>query len=240
MVEDSLLLISEKSSVPELKWAVPDSMGIPPDQLCLRLDFFHQAIQMTEFDEEITRTRMVSAYDIALALSNELNMGSGILPENTIWWKPSKGGAVYAVYVPPGIRRLAYQTNIKDPTKRYNVPMPPLIFLCSSGREPWVYAVKEWPKAESAEVYKAPLLNIFENGKTCPGSNKYPVDSQGIIREFFISFFTNAADVSRRSKKYQKNVLELWKDLDKNGAKNFPMDDLVYQGTVKDLLMLNI
>ncbi|GAI49377.1 unnamed protein product, partial [marine sediment metagenome] len=61
-------------------WAVPEELGIPPDPLRLRLDFHHQAVEMTFFEGETVTSKVVSAMDVAHALASELSFGSGLLP----------------------------------------------------------------------------------------------------------------------------------------------------------------
>jgi len=59
-----------------------------------------------------------------------------------------------------------------------------------------------------------------------------------VVQSFFISFFSATADLSQRSKKYPKNVIQLWKYLD--GKKKFPSDDLVEHGTISDLMTMEM
>jgi len=221
-----------------LKWAVPAELGIPPDPLRIRLDFHHQALTLTEFDGDLVNTRVVSAYEVAQALASELNLASGLLPENTLWWKNSRSGPIYAVYVAPGIYKVAVQVDPKKPARRYTIPLPGLIFLCIPGQEPWVYAVKKKPRSESDPVFAAPLLNIFANGRSCPGSNQYPEKVEKIIEMYFLSFFTRAAEYRGRSRKYPLDIEQLRKELDKKPR--YPLEDLVQIGTVKNLIELGI
>jgi len=86
-------------------WCVPKELGIPVDSLRLRVDFFHQSTTLTSFDGDTVTTRQVDAMDIAHALSRELAVGTGLLPENTLWWLNSRDGQVYAIYVEPKIRK---------------------------------------------------------------------------------------------------------------------------------------
>src|SRR4030066_1240995 len=112
-----------------LNWAVPEELGGPPDTLRLRLDFFHQAVEMTIFDGETIVTRIVSAFDVATTLATSLSYGTGLLPENTLWWQNTKGGAVWALYEPPRIRKVAMLLEADKPPARFTIPMPGLIFL---------------------------------------------------------------------------------------------------------------
>lgn len=223
---------------PAFSWALPKELGIPPDPLRLRLDFHHQATVLTIFQGDTVITKPVDAMDVAHALASDLSFGSGLLPDDTIWWQNTRGGPVFAIYVEPKIRTLALQVSMKKPPKRFTIPLPGFIFLCSPGQPPSVFAVKKKPTKESDTVFKAPLANIFNDGRSCPGSNKYPARVADIVQSFFISFFSQTADLRNRSKKFPDNVLALWKDLD--GKKKFPFDDLVKHGTVSDLMVMEM
>ncbi|KKL87467.1 hypothetical protein LCGC14_1934420 [marine sediment metagenome] len=223
---------------PAFNWAVPEELGIPADQLRLRLDFFHQATEMTYFEDETVTSKIVSALDVAHALASELSFGSGLLPPGTIWWRNTNNGAVVALYVEKHIRQVALQLDIKKEPRRYKIPMPGLIFLCQPGETPWVFAVKHKPKKETDIVYRAPLANIHANGRSCAGTHKYPTRLENMVESFFISFFSATADLHNRSKQFPENVIHLWEFL--NGKKKYPLADLVEHGTISDLLNMGM
>lgn len=204
----------------------------------LRLDFYHQAVEMTFYEDETVTSKVVSAMDVAHALASELTFGSGLLPPNALWWRSTRSGQIVAIYEAPRTRILAMQTDIKKPPKRYNIPLPGLIFLCQPGVPPWVFAVKKKPTKETDVVYAAPVANVFSNGRTCPGSHKYPNRVADMVESFFTSFFSPTAHLHGRSIKFPQNVIHLWEFLDKK--KRFPADDLVKLGTVRDLLDMEI
>ena len=216
------------------RWAVPEELGIPPDALRLRLDFHHQAVEMTFFEGDIATSKPVSAMDVAHALASELSFGSGLLPPGSIWWRNTRSGTVVALYVEKHIRQLALQTDIKKPPRRYKVPMPGLIFLCRPGIAPWVFAVKRKPTKETDIVYRAPLANIHANGRSCAGTHKYPTRLEDMVQSFFTSFFSATADLHNRSKQFPGNVIHLWEFL--NDKKKYPLADLVEHGTISDLM----
>jgi len=228
-------LPNDDNKTPVLIWVVPKELGIPADPLRLRLDFHHQATVMTYFENnDVVTTKVVDAMDCAHALASDLTFGTGLLPENTLWWNNDRDGPIFALYVEPKIRKLALQEDIAKPPIRYTTPLPGFIFLCKVGTAPWVYAVKKRPTKKNDEVFKAPLANIFANGRSCPGSNKYPDSIGDVVESFFTSFFTAAANLEGRSKRYPKNILFLWKDLD--SKKNFPLEDLMPHGIISDLM----
>lgn len=219
-------------------WAVPPSLGIPPDPLRMRVDFHHQAVVMTFFKGETATSKVVSAMDIAHALASELSFGSGLLPDGALWWRNTRSGTVIALYVEPQVRQLTLQEYVEKPPRRFKVPLPGLIFLCRPGMSPWVFAVKKKPTKETNIVYKAPLANIFHTGRACPGSHRFPTRVNEIVQSFFISFFSATADLSHRSVKFPRNVIDLWVYLDKK--KRFPKADLVEQCTVRDLMEMEV
>jgi len=189
---------------------------------------------MTLFDPETVERRIVSAMDVSHALASELSFGSGLLPPQTLWWENTRNGPLFALYDEPKVRKLALQESVNDPPRRFTIPLPGLIFLCSPGKPPWVFAVKKKPTKEMDNVYKAPLCNVYADGRSCPGNHRYPTRVADIVDSFFISFFSSAADVHNRSVKFPNNVIRLWEYLDKK--KRFPNDDLVKHGKVKDLM----
>jgi hypothetical protein len=227
-------MAEEKNKAPTISWAVPKELGIPPDTLRLRIDFFHQATELTYFQGDTTIKKMVDAMDIAHALARELNFNTGLLPENTLWWVNSREGQIFAIYVEPKVRRLALQTDLDKPVQRFNIPLPGFIFLCSPGKAPWVVACTSRPTKETDIIYHSPLLNIYRNGRSCGGSQKYTERPLDIIHSFFISFFTAEGDTQDRSKKYPKSVIQLWKFLD--GKEKYPIEDLIPFGMVSDLM----
>lgn len=220
------------------EWAVPVELGIPPDPLRLRLDFHHQAVVMTNFRGETITRKVVSAMDVAHSLASELSFSTGLLPDRTLWWRNTRGGPVLALYVEPQVRILALQHDVGQPPRRFKLPLPGFIFLCRPGTPPWVYAVKKKPTKLTDTVYKAPLANIFSNGRTCPGSHEYPPRIADIVESFFRSFFTATADLQKRSNKFSGNIISLWAHLDKK--KHFPKEDLVAHGTVRDLIEMEM
>lgn len=219
-------------------WAVPEELGIPPDPLRLRLDFHHQAVEMTFFEGETVTSKVVSAMDVAHALASELSFGSGLLPPGSIWWRNTRSGTVVALYVEKHIRQVALQTDIKKAPRRYKVPMPGLIFLCQPGIPPWVFAVKNKPKKETDIVYRAPLANIHANGRSCAGTHTFPTRLEDMVESFFISFFSATADLRDRSKQFPENVIHLWEFL--NGKKKYPLADLVEHGKISDLMNMGM
>ncbi len=234
------MVIAEKKKVPAVdkafSWAVPEELHVPADPLRCRLDFHHQAVVMTLFEGDGVENRIVSAHDVAHALASDLSFGTGLLPPGTIWWQNTRNGPLFALYVDPKPHRLALQEVAGQPPRRFLLPLPGLIFLCSPGRPPWVFAVRRKPTKETDIVYRAPLCNVFADGRTCPGNHIYPNRVADIPESFFVSFFSAAGELRNCSQRFPDNVIRLWESLD--GKKKYPLDDLVKHGTVQDLMVM--
>lgn len=218
------------------RWAVAESLKVPPDELRCRLDFHHQAVVMTLFDGDLVDTKIVSALDVSHALASELTFGTGLLPSNTLWWSNTRRGPIFALYEEPKIRKCALLEDATKPPRRFTLPMPGFIFLCTPGQTPWVFAVKKRPTKETDAVFKAPLCNILDNGRSCPGTHKYPNRVADIPNSFFTAFYTATAELKDRSNMFPNNIVGLWEHLD--NKKRFPRGDLVKLGTVRDLMMM--
>jgi len=216
------------------QWALPAELEVPPDELKCRLDFYRDAIILYLLDGGIITTRMVSARDITMALLREVPLDSGLLPKDTLWWMQGKNGVEVALWRPPKVWPVALVTEPLKPPRRLKLPMPGLIFVCSPGRPPRVYAAKRRPVNLRTAIYHAPLFNIFTNGSTCPGTHKFPEKIGEIPESFFTSFFSPEASSRGRSKKYPDALIKLWDELD--GKKRYPTKDLVALGKVEDIM----
>ena len=200
-----------------------------PDPLKVRLDFYETTVVAHFCGDGVITTRVVSARDVALAMLGETNLISGLLPRDTLCWGPGQ----VALWVDPHVWPIALMTEPFKPARRFKLPMPGLIFICRPGQAPRVYAAKRRPQNMNALVYHAPFFNTYRDGRTCAGTNKYPTKMEDIPKSFFTSFFTPVLDQSSRSKKYPKDLMKLWTELD--GKKKYPLDDLVPFGPLRDV-----
>jgi hypothetical protein len=216
------------------QWALPESLEVPPDELRARLDFYQSSIILYLIENGVITTKIVSARDVALAFLREVPLGSGLLPKDALWWRQGKEGIEVALWRPPKVWPIALQLKPFELPRRFRLPMPGLIFICSPGRAPKVYAAKRRPMSIEDTIYNAPLFNVFNDGRTCAGTHKYPSNIGEIPESFMVSFFTMEAQYQKRSNKYPNNLLKLWEELD--GRKRYPLGDLVPFGNIEDLL----
>jgi hypothetical protein len=217
-----------------LQWALPPGLDIPPDELKLRLDFYSQAIVMHVIEDGVIHAKVVSAEDISRVLARQIGVSSGFLPPDTIWWRQLPGGPQVAIWRRPQVTRVALQEELFQPATRYILPMPGLLFLCSPGRPPWLWAVKRRPSSPDDLLYQAPCFNVFASGESCPGTHRYSQDVSQHPQEFFTAFFTRAANTQGRSHSHPTDLKALWEELD--GRKRYPNDDLVQFGRLSQVM----
>ena len=174
--------------------------------------------------------RTVSADAIANVFTQHLGFSSGLLPQEALWWNQGETGQVVALWRPPQVWSMALQREAFKPPARLRLPMPGLVFVCSPGRAPWVYAALGRPTDPEQLLFRAPAFNVFRDGRVCPGSHRFPEEVDLIPEGFFQSFFSLTGDTRDRSKKRPDNLQALWEELD--GTTVYPTEDLVPQCTV--------
>lgn len=113
------------------------------------------------------------------------------------------------------------------------VPMPGLVLARkskNSGINYYAVAVKRRPQPGS-KIYKAPLPNTQSSSGICWGSvNRPPVEQLANMNEDWIQFLGsafNSHSVNSKSIRFDDDIRDLLKHLDKKKAKKYPMKDLV-------------
>ena len=219
------------------QWSLPGPAAAPKDDLKLQLEVYGETILLRGFDGDSTWVRTVSADEIANVFTQHLGFSSGLLPQDAVWWNQGETGQVVALWRPPQVWPVALQREAFKPPARLRLPMPGLVFVCSPGRAPWVYAAAERPTDAEQQLFRAPAFNVFGDGRVCPGSHRFP-EEEGLIPEgFFQSYFSLTGDSRDRSKKHPDNLVELWEEID--GKTEYPMEDLVPQCTVAQAMAVS-
>ena len=219
------------------QWSLPGRDDLPRDQLQAQLEVYGETILLRGFQGDSTWVRTVSADEIANVFIRHLGFSSGLLPQEALWWNQGDTGQVVALWRPPQVWPVALQREAFQPPARLRLPMPGLVFVCSPGRAPWVYAALERPSHAEQQLYRAPAFNVFRDGRVCPGSHRFPEDASLIPESFFRSFFSLTGDTKDRSRKHPDNLQDLWEELD--GKSDYPVEDLVPQCAVAHAMALS-
>ena len=219
------------------RWSLPGIDEAPRDALRLQLEVYEETVLLRGFDADLAWVRTVSADAVAHAVTRHLGFSSGLLPQDALWWQQGETGQVVALWRPPRVWAVALQREAFKPPARLRLPMPGLVFVCSPGRAPWVYAATSRPADPDQHLYRMPAFNVFRDGRVCPGSHTFPEDVGQIPESFFRSFFSGTGDTRDRSKKHADNLHALWEELD--GKTEYPLEDLVPQCTVAQAMAVS-
>ena len=212
------------------QWSLPGPATAPKDDLKLQLEVYAETILLRGFENDSAWVRTVSADEIANVFMQHLGFSSGLLPDQALWWNQGETGHAVALWRPPQVWPVALQQEAFKPPVRLRIPMPGLVFVCSPGRAPWVYAALSRPNDPEQQLFRAPAFNVFGDGRVCPGSHRFPEEVGLIPESFFRSFFSLTGDSRDRSKKHPDNLQDLWEEID--GKTEYPVEDLVPQCTV--------
>lgn len=223
----------------EPKWtlAVPPQLDIGEDQLLLRIDIHKETVLLHSFDGPMNRIKLVDPDDVVQALTSSLQVSSGLLPPDTLWWSNTSSGPIYGLWCPGRVRVLALRKQTLEEPSRYSMPVPGCVFVVQPGLPPWVFAAKGRPTKPKDRLYRAPFFNVFADGRVCSGTQKWSVSPQDIPQEFFTSFFSKEASYGGRSQLYPQDLEVRWETL--VGEKTYPMDDLVEHSTLAKVMGLS-
>ena len=219
------------------QWSLPGPADMPRDHLQMQMEIYRETILLRGLENDSTWVRTVSADEIANALTRHLGFSSGLLPQDALWWNQGETGQVVALWRPPQVWSVALQREAFKPPARLRLPMPGLVFVCSPGRAPWVYAALGRPTDPEQQLFRAPAFNVFGDGRVCPGSHRFPEEVGLIPESFFQSYFSLTGDTRTRSKKHLDNLLALWEEI--NGKNEYPTEDLVPQCTVAHAMVVS-
>ena len=218
------------SDAEKTEWSLPGPADAARDELQMQLEVYKETIMLRGFESDSNWVRTVSADAIANVFTQHLGSSSGLLPQEALWWNQGETGQVVALWRPPQVWSVALQREAFKPPARLRLPMPGLVFVCSPGRAPWVYAATGRPTDPEQILFRAPAFNVFRDGRVCPGSHRFPEEVGLMPESFFRSFFSLTGDTRERSKRHPDNLQALWEELD--GKTEYPVEDLVPQCSV--------
>ncbi len=205
----------------------------------LRLDFYSTNILMSQWEADGRfSTYPVSIHDVVTACTS-VEMSSGLLPPNTLFWRQQANLTMLGIYVPA--RRWRVQTDERS----YHIHPPPFVFV-GHGTSYKIVAIKKrpalslskLPSGEHHRLYHAPCPNVHASGSICPGNTPFPVCSSKTIEtalQLFLEGSAFNADLSgNKCQSHANDVRQLWAKLD--GKKRFPLKELLpAQQTLRNL-----
>ena len=220
--------------------ALPRDVQVEADELQLRVDFHEESVVVHDFAAchggTGVRSKAVSALDVAHALARELDLATGLLPPDTLWWAQSGAGARVAIWRPPQVTPLRVRETYGAKPRQRRLPMPGLVFVClPGGQAPYVFAARERPRTVEDQLFHCPTFNVFTSGRICVGTHVFPTDPAAVPVAFFASYFSVTGDTATgKSRRHPESIGRLWDEVDGKAA--YPVADLVPQLTVADAM----
>ena len=204
---------------PQIRWNDDDYA-----RLEARLDLYTDFIVLSKFFAgEVSEKYVVDPVEVAAALAG-VDLGSGLLPENCLFWSKRDGWERLGLYLPPRTWLVA----VRNEAQAWRIPLPGLVFIGHEYNYS-LWAVAERPTGGQTPLYLAPCPNVSLAG-VCRGNAPFPrAGTQTIWQaaEVFFSSKFNRDLSNSKSKAYPVCVLDQWRALNQTGAESYPMEDLV-------------
>lgn len=197
-------------------------------KLTHRLDCYESGLILTKYEGNEISKRHVHGQQLLNIFRQSLDTNTPLLPEGTVHFRNTRDGPIYTIWVRPQVWPVTVVLGALSAPESLRVPLPGLLFTCMGSRPPQIFAALERPKTGDDAIYRAPLLNCFENGTSCPGNHVFPSQPDKIPQSFFESRFTPHQGTGMLSS-HEDSILKLWRELD--GKRKFPKESLRYHGT---------
>lgn len=217
--------------LPQVEWKDREYASLK-----MRLDLFDDQVIATKYNKgQALPPFVVDPEELATRLSG-LDITTGLLPRNCLFWQKRGGQERLAVYVPPQV----WFVQVAG-LGGLGVPLPGLVFM-GHGLNYAMYAVKGhgngWTPPGDTSLFVAPVPNLSSN--VCRGNVPFPQASTTTIWRAVAAFFESGFNdhlSNGKSKKYPDGILRMWQVLDRAKATSYPEYDLVPANkTVEELL----
>ena len=214
------------------EWSLPGPDEMPKDRLNLQLEVYEETLLLRGFEGESTWVRTVSADEIANVFTQHLGFSSGLLPPEALWWNQGETGQIGGpLAAASGLVRWPCNGRRSGPPHGSGFPMPGLVFVCSPGRAPWVYAAQEQAeRPRAAPIPDARLQRLFRRTglpRKPPVPGGCRTDTRVLLPVLLLPHRETAGTARTSTPKTCKT---LWEELD--GKTEYPMEDLVPHCTV--------
>lgn len=213
---------------PNLRWGDDEYAALQG-----RLDLFSDFIVLSKYRAgQATEQYVVDPTELAAAIT-DLDLNSGLLPRDCLFWGKRHGADRLGIYLPPQVWPVVVrgEPSTLSPSggagPAWRVPLPGLIFI-GHQYDYALWAVTERPADTGAPLYLAPCPNVSQQG-VCRGNAPFPKAGPATIWQAVEVFFGSKfnQDLSNgKSRAHPDNILNQWRALHLAGADSYPLDDL--------------
>jgi PRTRC genetic system protein B len=177
--------------------------------------------------------KLVSSHSVKAAFSHE-PIDSGWLSSGIVRWGIGKSGNWVVKFVPPALHTLSFEE-----ADFLSLPLPGLVFL-GYGFQYYIFCIAESSFNPEAEVFTAPLPNVYPDGRICFGSTVPPACTPEEIDRVWKMFITsnfNSHLGSVKSKSYPDNIKTKLSQIATRKLKHYPIKDLnQYRSRVEQVI----
>ena len=203
------------------------------EQPSLILSFYSYGILLQKHDEHGMTEYPVDPEQVALALSAKVGFNTGLLSGDSLLVR-TEGVKKIVVEFRRGQKSGLWLDGSDTPIR---IPLPPLVLIriTSENRNPQyhLYAVKRRPASLEVDLFHAPLPNVYPGGSICWGN--VPMVSDEALAESTLTedwqrlLGTRFGDhsVSGKSKRFPRDIRQLFIDLEQRKARVYPKSDLI-------------
>ena len=203
------------------------------EQPSLVLSFYSYGIMLQKHTEQGLSEYPVDPEQVALALSAKVGFNTGLLSGATLLIR-SEGVQKTVVEFRRGQKTGLWLEGSETPVR---IPLPPLLLIrvTTENKNPQyqVYAVKKRPASADADLFNAPLPNVYASGNICWGSVKTVSDEalsgSSLAEDWQRLLGTRFGDhsVSGKSKQFPRDIRQMFIDMEKRNARVYRKSDLI-------------
>lgn len=199
----------------------------------LTINFYSFGVTLRKREGERVTEYPIDPAQVAVALAAKVTLNTGLLSGDTVCVHMDGVSQTVVEYRRPQMTGVF----LDDAEASLRVPLPGLLMIRKTSGEKAVtyalYAVKKRPTTLEAELFHAPLPNVFNSGSICWGSVQRVSDealsSASLVEDWaqlLGSSFGNHA-VSGKSRAHKDDVRQKLIELEAKGAKRYPTPDLI-------------
>ena len=184
------------------------------------LDGGHYLFRFLEDGKEASK--FVTAPDVAAAFSLK-EIDTGWLPAGIVRCGQNAAGPWFVYSTPAQKVKISLDEGI-----RITVPVPRLL-LVGRGGSYWLAAMHAKHFDPEAPVFEAPFPNVYLGGRICWGTSSPPEarpENAHLVWDLFFESSFNADLKEKKSKAHPKDVRDKLRELDRNQARSYPVNDL--------------
>lgn len=199
----------------------------------MRLDIYRESVILTKRTTTGFSSYAVDPARIGQLMVAKTALSTGLLGPNTLWYGMVGSAQIVCEMRPAQITGIW----LEGREDALRVPLPPMLMIRrvrGNQADYAIFAVKERPMDDQAELFEPPLPNIYSRNAVCWG-NVRKVSPEALAANelsadwrMFLGSPFGGHSVNQKSKAHKEDVRKQLTALE--GATEYPLDDLMNTG----------